>query len=213
MFYDTLKNNHGLPFNPFKSCVIPRPIGWITSMDKNGVLNLAPYSYFNAIADIPPMIMFSSSNKHHDGGGKDTLTNVEETKEFVVNIATWDLREAVNISSADYDRHINEIEITQLTTLPSTLIKPPRIKGSPIHLECIHHQSVQLPVLDDKNTNRMVIARVVGIHIDDSVITDGKIDVTKFKPIARLGYMEYVAVENKFIMERPYIHKPKEDNK
>ena len=203
MFYDTEVNDHGLPFNPFKSCIVPRPIGWITSFNKSGILNLAPYSYFNAIADIPPMIMFSSTSKHHDGGIKDTLKNVEETKEFVVNIATWDLRDAMNMTSANFDRGISEVEMTDLETLPSSIVKPPRIKGSPIHLECVYHQSVQLPVIDDQHTNRMIIARVVGIHIEDSIIVDGKIDIAKFKPVARLGYSEYASIENKFIMKRP----------
>jgi len=205
MFYDTKLNNHGLPFNPFKSCVIPRPLGWITSLDKNGILNLAPYSYFNAIADLPPMVMFSSTNKHHDGGVKDTLRNIESTKEFVVNVATWDLRDAVNISSGEFDRGVSEIEITQLETLPSTIVKVPRVKGTPIRLECIYHQSVQLPVLNDQYNNRMVIAHVVGVHIDDSVIVDGRVDVTKFKPIARMGYNEYAVVTGKFTMERPKV--------
>ncbi len=203
MFYDTKTNNHGLRFNPFKSCIVPRPIGWITSLDKSGVLNLAPYSYFNAVADIPPMIMFCSTSTHHDGGEKDTLKNIEETKEFVVNIATWDLRSAVNITSANFDRGVSEVHITQLEILPSSIVKPPRIKCSPVHLECVHYQSIQLPIVEENYTNRMIIASVVGIHIDDAIIVDGQIDLIKFKPIARLGYDEYSVVDNKFMMQRP----------
>lgn len=203
MFYDTEKNNHGLPFNPFKACIVPRPIAWITSLDRNGVLNLAPYSYFNLVTDSPPMIMFSTTTKHLDQGEKDTLKNVEETKEFVVNMATWDFREAVNVTSADFDRGISEVDMAKLETLPSCLVKPPRIKGSPIQLECVYYQSVQLPVIDEKYTNRIVIAKVVGVHIDDGVIVDGKIDITRCKPIARMGYMDYLVVENKFSIERP----------
>jgi flavin reductase (DIM6/NTAB) family NADH-FMN oxidoreductase RutF len=203
MYYETKKNDHGLLGNPFKSCIVPRPIGWITSFDQNGVLNLAPYSYFNAVSDTPPMIIFSATSKHQDGGLKDTLRNVEETKEFVVNIATWEQRAAVNISSAHFDRGVSEVEQTDLETIPSFIVKPPRIKDSPIHLECVYYQSIQLPVIDEHHTNRMVIAKVVGVHIDDSIIVDGQIDVTKFKPIARLGYNEYVSVEKIFTMERP----------
>lgn len=205
MFYDAELNNHGLPFNPFNSCVIPRPIGWISSLDKHGVLNLAPYSYFNAVAETPPMIIFSTTSKHSDLGEKDTLKNVEETKEFIVNIATWSLREELNATSANFARGISEVEIMELSTLPSNLVKPPRIQGTPIHLECIHHQSVQLPVIDNKCTNRMVIAKVIGIHIDDRVIVDGKIDITRFKPIARMGYTDYAVIDEKFIMDRPSI--------
>jgi flavin reductase (DIM6/NTAB) family NADH-FMN oxidoreductase RutF len=203
MFYETGSNDHSLPFNPFKSCVIPRPIGWITSLDKAGVVNLAPYSYFNAVSDDPPMVIFSTTSRHHDGELKDTLKNVEETKEFVVNIATWDLRTAVNITSANFDRGVSEVEKAALETVPSIIVKPPRIKGSPIQLECVYYQSVQLPVIDHNHTNRIVIAKVVGIHVDDTIIVDGQIDVTKFKPLARLGYSEYAVIESIFTMDRP----------
>lgn len=205
MFYNTDKNDHGLPHNPFKSCVVPRPIGWITSLSRSGKLNLAPYSYFNAVADVPPMVIFSTTTKHQDGGVKDTLKNVEETKEFVVNVTAWELREAVNITSTDFDRDVNEVEMAKLTVIPSKIVRVPRVKEAPIHLECVYHQSIQLPVIDERHTNRLIIAKVVGIHIDDNILVDGKIDVTKFKPIARLGYMEYATVDNKFTMERPYL--------
>jgi flavin reductase (DIM6/NTAB) family NADH-FMN oxidoreductase RutF len=202
MYYETRKNNHGLAHNPFKSCVIPRPIGWISSCDESGLVNLAPYSYFNAIADSPPMVMFSAT-KRSNGDQKDTLRNVERTKEFVVNIATWDLRHAVNLSSAEFEPDVSEVTAAQLSTLPSIQIKPPRIAGSPIHLECIYHQSIQLPSTEEKHQNCMVLGEVVGIHIDDSVIKEGKIDVTLFKAIARLGYMEYAAITEIFSMQRP----------
>ena len=207
MFYDTHTNNHGLPFNPFKACIVPRPIAWITSLSNNGVLNLAPYSYFNAVSDFPPMIIFSTTTKHHDGSEKDTIRNVEELKEFVVNIPVWELREEVNITSTDFDRGISEVDIAKLETLPSRIVKPPRIKGTPIQLECIYYKSIQLPVCDEKHTNRTIIGRVVGIHIEDNLIVDGKVDVTMFNPISRLGYMEYSVIEKKFSMERPYINK------
>lgn len=203
MFYEPAKNNHGLPHNPFKACVVPRPIGWITSQDEQGHLNLAPFSYFNAIADNPPMVMYSICNKLSEHREKDSLCNVEATKEFVVNMATWDLREQVNVSSAEYPAHDNEIEITGLHTLPSKLVKPPRIKESPIHLECKYFQSVQLPVKDDQTSNRMIIGEVIGVHIDEAVITDGLVDITKIKPIARLGYFDYAMVEGTFSMFRP----------
>lgn len=206
MFYETEKNNHGLPYNPFKSCIIPRPIGWITSIDKNGNVNLAPYSYFNAVSDIPPMVIFSTTTKHHDGRQKDTLSNVEETKEFVVNVATWNFKQAVNITSADFDHGINEAAVVNLETIPSTLVKPPRIKGSPIQLECLYHQSIQLPTVDNNHSNKIIIGKVVGIHIDDEILINGKIDVRKFNPIARLGYMEYTVVNDKFEMERPSVN-------
>lgn len=203
MFYETAKNNHGLPRNPFKACVMPRPIGWITSQDSQGKLNLAPYSYFNAVSDIPPMVMFSTGNKLADGREKDTLSNVETTKEFVVNIATWDLREEMNVTSGEYAHEINEIEFAKLETVPSILVKPPRIKQSPIHLECRYFQSVQLPGNNDGFSNRVVIGEVIGVHIDEKVLTNGKVDINKVKPIARLGYMDYAVILESFEMIRP----------
>lgn len=149
------------------------------------------------------MVIFSTTSRHHDGELKDTLKNVEETKEFVVNIATWDLRTAVNITSPNFDRGVSEVEKAALETVPSIIVKPPRIKGSPIQLECIYYRSVQLPVIDHNHTNRIVIAKVVGIHVDDTIIVDGQIDVTKFKPLARLGYSEYAVIESIFTMDLP----------
>lgn len=203
MFYETVKNNHGLSHNPFKSLIIPRPIGWISSQDEEGNINLAPYSYFNALCDNPPMVMFSTTNSRSEGVIKDTLHNVETQGEFVVSMATYDLRESLNLSSAPLPRGENEFAFTKLEMLPSTLVKPPRVKDSPIHLECLYHQSIQLPVNANGDTNRVVIGRVVGVHIDDNFILNGKIDVAKIKPIARLGYMEYAVIDNIFNMQRP----------
>ena len=205
MFYETEKNNHGLPHNPFKACVVPRPIGWITSQDAAGNLNLAPFSFFNAVSDIPPMVMFSISNKHEGVREKDSLKNVEATKEFVCNIATWDLREQVNLSSGEFQSHENEIEITGLETVPSRLVKPPRIKASPIHLECKYYKSIQLPVKNEQYSNRMILGEVIGIHIADEVLVNGKVDISKVKPIARLGYFDFAVVLETFEMPRPKI--------
>lgn len=202
MFYETAKNNHGLPRNPFKSCVVPRPIGWITSVDLEGNVNLAPYSYFNAVSDIPPMVMFATGNKL-EGREKDTLNNVEATKEFVVNVATWELREQMNLTSGEYPHEVNEVELVGLETVPSTLVKPPRVKHSPIHLECKYFQSIQLPVIQPGFSNRIIIGHVIGVHIDDGIITDGKVDITKLKPVARLGYMDFAVVLESFEMLRP----------
>ena len=135
MFYETAKNNHGLPHNPFHSCVIPRPIGWITSLDEKGKVNLAPFSYYNAVSYNPPMVMFSATKKLSTGEHKDTLSNVENRKEFVVNLASFALREQRKGSSAEYPSDISELEKMNLKTLPSELIETLRILGAPIHLE------------------------------------------------------------------------------
>ena len=206
MFYETAKNNHGLPHNPFHSCVIPRPIGWITSLDAKGKVNLAPFSYYNAVSYNPPMIMFSATKKLSTGEYKDTLSNVESRKEFVVNLTPFALREQVKNSSVEYPSDISELENLNLKTPPSELIETPRILGTPIHLECKHYQTIQLLSVEGESDiahtgYRMIIAYVVGIHIDNDVIKDGKIDVGSFMPIARLGYMDYATVEANNIFE------------
>ena len=202
MFYES-KDHHGLKHNPFKSLIVPRPIGWVSTLDGDGVVNLAPYSYFNGVGSEPPTVMFASEGTHTEGGFKDSATNVRETGEFVCNLATWELREAMNATSANVARNINEFELAGLTPTPSRLVKPPRVKESPVHLECTHLKTVELPSHDPGRPNLVVFGRVISIHIDDSIIRDGMIDMKVFKPIARLGYMDYTVVDNVFTMRRP----------
>jgi flavin reductase (DIM6/NTAB) family NADH-FMN oxidoreductase RutF len=202
MFYET-KDHHGLEHNPFKSLIVPRPIGWVSSQDKDGIVNLAPYSYFNGVGSEPPTVMFASEGTHMEGDFKDSATNVQETGEFVCNLATWELREQMNATSAQVARSVDEFELAGLTATPSRLVAPPRVKESPVHLECTHLRTVELPSNDPQRPNLVVFGRVVGIHIDDSIITDGMIDMDAFKPIARLGYADYTLVDNVFTMRRP----------
>ena len=202
MFYET-KDHHGLKHNPFKSLVVPRPIGWISSQDRNGVVNLAPYSFFNGVATEPPTVMFSSNGVHSEGSYKDSVKNVRDTGEFVCNLATWETREAMNTTSAMVARSVDEFQLSGLTPVPSRLVKPPRVKESPVHLECTYLQTVELPCDKPEQSNLVVFGQVVGIHIDDSIISDGMIDMNVFKPIARLGYFDYSVVDNVFSMRRP----------
>jgi flavin reductase (DIM6/NTAB) family NADH-FMN oxidoreductase RutF len=202
MFYET-RGHHGLKHNPFKSLVVPRPIGWVSSQDSNGVVNLAPYSFFNAVAAEPPTVMFASNGAHSEGRYKDSAKNVQETGEFVCNLATWETREAMNATSAMVARSVDEFVLSGLTPLPSKLVKPPRVKESPVHLECTYLQTVELPSNDPQRANLVVFGHVVGIHIDDGIISDGMIDMNVFKPIARLGYFDYSVVDNVFSMQRP----------
>jgi len=202
MFYET-KDHHGLERNPFKSLIVPRPIGWVSSQDRDGIVNLAPYSYFNGVGSEPPTVMFASEGTHMEGDFKDSATNVQETGEFVCNLATWELREQMNATSAQVAHSVDEFELAGLTATSSRLVAPPRVKESPVHLECIHLRTVELPSNDPQRPNLVVFGRVVGIHIDDSIITDGMIDMDAFKPIARLGYMDYTLVDNVFTMRRP----------
>jgi flavin reductase (DIM6/NTAB) family NADH-FMN oxidoreductase RutF len=202
MFYET-KDHHGLKHNPFKSLAVPRPIGWVSSLDSEGVVNLAPYSFFNAVASEPPIVMFSSNGAHTEGKYKDSAKNVAETGEFVCNLATWDLREQMNATSAQVARSVDEFELAGLTPVASRLVRPPRVAESPAHFECVHIQTVELPTEDETRPNLAIFGRVVGIHIDESIISDGMIDMNVFKPIARLGYFDYTVVDNVFAMPRP----------
>lgn len=197
MFYETEDNKHGLRHDPFKALVAPRPIGWISTLSSEGVLNLAPYSYFNGIADRPKFVMFSS------GGRKDSVVNAEATGEFVCSMATYELREEMNQTSAQVGPEIDEMALARLESAPSTLVKPPRVARSPAALECKYHQTVALPGANGLDGNYLVIGQVVGIYIADDFIRDGLVDITKYRPIARLGYMDYTVVDEVFSMMRP----------
>ena len=202
MFYEPRNNDHGLPFNPLKACVIPRPIGWISTMDADGAVNLAPFSFFNMLSYNPPYVLFSSG-MHQDSANKDTVLNIEQTGEFVYNMATWEQREAMNVSALIVERGIDELAAAGLEPLPSSLVRPPRVKGAPVHFECRHYRTLDLPGSTPRADHKVVLGEVVGVHIDDDALTaEGLVDVEKIRPIGRLGYMDYVAVENIFPMEK-----------
>ena len=200
MFYETKDNKHGLPRDPFKSCIVPRPIDWITTLSADGVVNLAPYSFFNGVSSDPPMVMFSNN-----GPAKDSLVNCEATGEFVANLATWELRDQMNETSAGVGPEVDEFTLAGLETEPAQLVKPPRVKAAPMHLECLYHQTIELPSGTPGTRNAMVLGRVIGVHIKDEVLTDGMVDMSKIKPIARLGYMDYTRVDTVFTMNRPVV--------
>lgn len=202
MFYRTDVNDHGLPHDPFKACVVPRPIGWISTMSSDGIHNLAPYSFFNGVSTAPPMVMFAS-NGRQPHGAKDSLANVEETGEFVANLATWDLRDAMNRSSAPLGRDVDEFAFAGLKALPAKLVRPARVAGAPVHLECVHHQTVDLPSEDPGARNAIVIGQVIGVHIEDDIIADGILDLSRIQPLARLGYLDYTVVNEIFSIARP----------
>ena len=197
MFYDAIDNTHGLQIDPFKAIVAPRPIGWISSSSKAGIPNLAPYSFFNAMSETPHYIVFGSS------GHKDSLSNIEATGEFAVNLATYELREAVNLSSARVAADVDEFKLAGVTATPCRMIKAPRVAESPCALECRLFQIV--PLTDDHGdaSNWAIFGRVVGIHIDDRFIKDGRLDSAAMRPIARLGYSDYSTVESVWRMKRP----------
>lgn len=202
MFYDAIKNDHGFQYDPFKAIVAPRPIGWISSLAQDGTVNLAPYSFFNAFAEEPHYVAYGSGAAAR-GGRKDTLANIDATGEFVVNLATWELREQMNLSSTNAVPDVDEFEFAGLQSEPAVKVKPPRVKGALAALECRHFKTVELPGDDGCVHDHLVIGRVVGIYIDDDYIENGRVNTAAMKPISRLGYSEYAVVTEAFRMRRP----------
>ena len=200
MFYQPKKNPFSI--DPYKSLIFPRPIGWISSIDKKGIVNLAPYSYFNAIADDPPQIMFVAGASDRSSQKKDTLTNIMTTKEFVVNFATTATRKQMNLSSKDIHKDDDEFVLTKLKKRKSRLVKVPSVDDSPVNLECKLLKSIKLKS-NSRKFSTMVIGEVIGIYIKDSFIEKGRVNSAAMRYIARMGYSEYTTVSSKFKMKRP----------
>jgi flavin reductase (DIM6/NTAB) family NADH-FMN oxidoreductase RutF len=203
MFYETAhKKSHGLPHDPFKAIVAPRPIGWITSMSANGEINLAPYSYFNGASTEPPIVMFSSE------GYKDSVAFIEETKEFVCNVATYEMRQPMVETSGHYPRGVSEMERAGIAAAPSRLVKPPRVAAAPCALECRLLKVVRLDDLAGTPLDQYVVfGQVVGVYIDDRFLKDGLLDTAAMMPIARAGYRDYFVstLETRFSLKRPAV--------
>lgn len=203
MFYQPGITPHSLPHDPFKSCVVPRPIGWISTRSAEGIDNLAPYSQFTNVSFDPAMVMFSA-NQTTEGRRKDSVVNAEQTGHFVWNMATWDLREAVNASAEELSPGIDEFERIGVTKAEATQFSAPMVAASPINFECEYMTTLRLPGGGPMGTVDVVFGRVVGVHIDDGALTDdGLVDVVRLRPIARMGYFDYTAVESKFRMVIP----------
>ena len=200
MFYEP--NKRPLSIDPFKSLIFPRPIGWISSIDKKGIVNLAPYSYFNAIADNPPQVMFVAAASDKTTQKKDTHTNIITTKEFVVNFATSTTRKQMNLSSKDVHQDEDEFLLTNLNKRKSRLVKVPSVASSPVNLECKLLNIIKLKSNTKKNST-MIIGEVIGIYIKDSFIKKGRVDSKAMRYVARMGYSEYTTVSSNFKMKRP----------
>ena len=200
MFYKPKKNPFSI--DPYKSLIFPRPIGWISSIDKKGIVNLAPYSYFNAIADDPPQIMFVAGASDRSSQKKDTLTNIMATKEFVVNFATSATRNQMNLSSKDIHKDDDEFVLTKLKKRKSRLVKVPSVADSPVNLECKLIKSIKLKS-SSRKFSTMVMGEVIGIYIKDSFIVKGRVNSAAMRYVARMGYSEYTTVSSKFKMKRP----------
>ena len=195
------RQGHGLPHDPFNAIVGPRPIGWISTQSATGATNLAPYSFFNAFNYVPPIVGFASI------GYKDTVRNVQETGEFVWNLATRDLAEVMNQSCAAVPAEVSEFALTGLTPLPSTLVAPPRVAESPVTFECRSTQILQLQGVDGASVDTwLVLGEVVAVHIDTALLKDGVYDTANAGHILRGGGpADYFTVgpEQLFRMYRP----------
>jgi len=199
MFYRP-EDGHDLPHNPFNALITPRPIGWISTKDGQGRSNLAPYSFFNGAAYVPPQVMFASTGAKEDQDGtKDSLANIRETGVFCVNICDADSLHQMNTTSAGVAAGIDEFETSGLAPVPCETIDCMRIQNAPASMECRMTNIIKL----EGDANFIVTGTLIGIHMRDSCIVDGRFDVTTFKPLARLGYRDYTIVREVFELQRP----------
>ena len=199
MFYRP-EDGHNLPHNPFNAIVAPRPIGWVSTRGADGSENLAPYSFFNAVAYVPPQVMFSSTSAKPDRDGtKDSVSNIRDTGVFCVNVVEYAMRDAMNVTSGPWDRKVDEFDKAGITRAECDTIACSRVAQAPASLECKLTQIVQLP----GEANFAVFGEVTGVHMRDDCMVDGMFDVTKFKPLARLGYKDYTHVGEVFSLTRP----------
>ncbi|MBZ0122742.1 MAG: flavin reductase family protein [Roseovarius sp.] len=199
MFYRP-EDGHGLPHNPFNAIVTPRPIGWIATRAADGSENLAPYSFFNAVAYVPPQVMFASTSAKPDRDGtKDSVANIRDSGVFCVNIVEYAMREAMNRTSGAWDRDVDEFDLAGIGRVECETIACSRVAGAPAALECRLTRIVELP----GEANFTVFGEVTGIHLRDDCLHDGIFDVLRFNPLARMGYRDYTVVREKFSLKRP----------
>ena len=199
MFYRP-EDGHGLPHNPFNAIVTPRPIGWISTRGADGSENLAPYSFFNAVAYVPPQVMFASTGTKPDrDDAKDSVANIRESGVFCVNIVEYAMREVMNTSSGPWPREVDEFEKAGIERAACETIACSRVAHAPASLECRLTQIIALP----GRANRLVLGEVTGVHLRDDCLRDGIFDILRYQPLARLGYRDYTHVTETFVMERP----------
>lgn len=199
MFYEP-RNGHGLPHNPFNAVITPRPIGWISTRAADGTENLAPYSFFNGVSYEPPQIMVASTaGKPDRERGKDSVSNILQTGVFCVNVVEYAMRDAMNATSAHFPRHVDEFEQAGIRRAACETIACSRVAAAPASLECILVDHVDLPGA----SNIVVFGEVTGIHLRDDCLVDGIFDVTKYQPLARMGYRDYARIADVFSLDRP----------
>ncbi|MEM1361078.1 MAG: flavin reductase family protein [Pseudomonadota bacterium] len=199
MFYEP-KDGHGLPYNPFNAVVTPRPIGWISTRDSAGADNLAPYSFFNAVAYVPPQVMFASTSTKPDRDGtKDSVSNIRDTEVFCVNIVAHDMAHMMNVTSGAHGREIDEFLHAGIEKTECKTIACARVAEAPAALECRLTKILQLP----GEANFAVFGEVTGVHLRDDTLREGRFDVTTYQPLARMGYRDYARVTEVFELRRP----------
>ncbi|MEP3440031.1 MAG: flavin reductase family protein [Sulfitobacter sp.] len=199
MFYRP-QDGHGLPHNPFNAIVTPRPIGWISTRDAQGHDNIAPYSFFNGAAYTPPQVMFASTGVKEDADGtKDSMANIRETGVFCVNVVEYAARDAMNASSALLPHGTDEFTHAGIEKAECEAINAPRVANAPASLECRMTQIVQI----EGETNFVCFGEVIGVHMRDDCLVEGRFDVTRYTPLSRLGYRDYTAVREVFELIRP----------
>jgi flavin reductase (DIM6/NTAB) family NADH-FMN oxidoreductase RutF len=199
MFYRPAEG-HGLPHNPFNAIVTPRPIGWISTRGSDGSENLAPYSFFNAVAYVPPQVMFASTSSKPDRGDtKDSVANIRDTGVFCVNVVEYAMRDAMNLTSGPWPREVDEFEKAGISRAECNEIACSRVAGAPANLECRMTQIVRL----EGESNFIVLGEVVGVHLRDDCLVDGAFDVLRYQPLTRLGYRDYSRITEVFSLKRP----------
>ncbi|MFQ6549128.1 flavin reductase family protein [Aestuariibius sp. 2305UL40-4] len=199
MFYRP-EDGHGLPHNPFNAVVSPRPIAWVATRGTDGSENLAPYSFFNAVAYVPPQVMFASTSAKPDRGDtKDSVANIRDTGVFCINTVAYEMRDIMNQTSGPWEKETDEFELAKVKRAECETIPCSRVAGAPASLECMLTQILKLP----GEHNFVVFGEVTGIHLNDDCLRDGRFDVTTYQPLARLGYRDYTRVTELFSLQRP----------
>lgn len=201
--------SHSELYGLILNSVAPRPIAWVSTLSASGRPNLAPFSFFNCVCVEPALLAFAPGMRSpktpgsSTGEAKDTLRNVRETKEFVVNIVTYELAEAMNLTSGEYDASINEFELAQIATAPSQVVKVPRVAASPVSFECRLHQILDFS--PSPKSGSLVIGEIVSIHVDDANMKDGKLDRNSLDMVGRMGGIQYSRTTERFEMVRPKV--------
>ena len=199
MFYRP-EDGHGLKHNPFNAIVTPRPIGWISTRGSDGSENLAPYSFFNAVAYVPPQVMFASTSAKPDRDGtKDSVANIRETGVFAVNIVEYAMRDQMNVTSGPWEKEVDEFDKAAIQRAPCETIACSRVANAPATLECKLTEIVTLK----GEANFVVLGEVVGVHLRDDAVKDGMFDILSYEPLTRLGYRDYSRITDAFELKRP----------